>query len=249
MPLERDLTLWLTFDAGARSAVNSSSAKYPLTSSPPMNPSFVLDRSGNNFTARVIGNITFGTDDGSGGMSVASMCHQGALSVPGLVGLRWHTGFTTTVYFRRTRGDRYQSVIGNGFSPQASFEFRLAPSDGRDWDDMHCYTSFEGGSGNKAFAASAAKGQWHFAALSYNPNTLMVTAYFDGRLATSECTLVVFVTSCEWLCLNMRCVRRQAGALAAFHSGTRRCSLVRALMVCWMRSAARYTTSVCTTAR
>jgi hypothetical protein len=34
-----------------------------------------------------------------------------------------------TVFFKRTGGDRFQSLMGNGLSPYSSVELRLAPDD------------------------------------------------------------------------------------------------------------------------
>lgn len=141
-PLEDDLEVWLTFDAYA--LTNNPNLTYPTNVAPPTSPKYVLDRSGNNRSATVIGNVTFGVDDDIGSMSMLRTCYQGALSIPGLVGLVWNSGFTVTVYFRRTGIDRYQSIIGNGFSPHSSFELRMAPGSNNDnSDEMQCYASFE----------------------------------------------------------------------------------------------------------
>jgi hypothetical protein len=125
-PPEAELELWLTFDASALS--NTATAAYPGSSVPPASPQFVLDRSGNNRTASVNGSVTFGKTD-TGSMSVIRMGGQGSLSVPGLGGFSWRDGFTMTVFFKRTGGDRFQSLVGNGPSPYSSVELRLAPDD------------------------------------------------------------------------------------------------------------------------
>lgn len=136
-PLQTDLDLWLTFDAGA--LTNNANDAYPTFQAPPASPAFVLDRSGRNNTANVTGNVTFGGTDG--GMSALSLCNGGVLTVPGLVGRSWSTGFTATAYFKRTVGQQYQTVIGNGMYPQASWEIRaLGLTEAS--DDVMSYASF-----------------------------------------------------------------------------------------------------------
>lgn len=185
-PQESSLDLWLTFDIDALTN-NPNTSSYPTNAaSAPKSPQYVLDRSGRNRSASINGNVTFGSDDSGAGMSVMSMCYQGVVNVPWFVGKSWMAGFTATVYFKRTSRDRFQSLFGNGFSPQSSFEVRMPPGSSSDADDVQCYTMFEGGSGSKSFAASAGKGQWHFVAISYDPATQFTTGFIDGRLARSE---------------------------------------------------------------
>lgn len=60
----------------------------------------------------------------------------------------------------------------------------------------------QSGNGNKAFSASAARRGWHFAAITYTPSTQTITAYYDGRQASSALWLCLFASAraTELLC-------------------------------------------------
>ena len=135
-----DLDMWLYFDKTTLST--NPNLTYPLTAlAPPAKPTFVLDKSGKNATASVIGNMTFGLADDGGMMSVATLCYQGVFSIANLVAKNWTRGFTATSYFKRTIGSRYQTVLSNGMSPQSSFEIRMTPSNTT--DDLSSIATFE----------------------------------------------------------------------------------------------------------
>lgn len=139
VPLQSDLDLWLTFDP--YSLTSNPNTTYPTSLAPPAYPAYVLDRSGNNHTASVSGNVTFGNADDGGGMSAVFFNYSGVLSVPAFVGKSWSAGFTATVYFKRTGESLYQTVFSNGLFPQSSFEFQLLPATAES-DDMMCYVNF-----------------------------------------------------------------------------------------------------------
>ena len=139
-PSETDLELWLTFHPSALS--NDPNDSYPVNSPfSAATPMYVLDRSGRNRTAARKGNATFSMSD-TGSMSTMSLAGQGMLTVPGLTSFVWQDGFTATAFFKRTGGDRYQSVMGNGLTPYSSLEFRLAPDDFIT-DNLLCFVSIE----------------------------------------------------------------------------------------------------------
>lgn len=84
-----------------------------------------LFRSSNERHAEIIGAVRFGAADDNRRLYVMDACWTGQLKVPGLAGHSWTPEFTATVYFRRLQDDGHQSILGNGFTTQSTFEIRV----------------------------------------------------------------------------------------------------------------------------